>query len=631
MDGSPLVLKGEYMKRFVDVVAVLSTLFVVFAVSTRYFSGMESLGVYLAMVLLLAFLTKPLSKTNSVLRSLDYLFAVASIAVGFYSFFFAEGIANRVGDSTFLDLALGVVAIILVLEATRRVAGLAIVFLCLFFLGYAYFGNYFPELIATKGFGIERISSAMYLTLSGIYGLPLKVMFDYIILFIVFGAFLEVTGGITLFINLSMALMGRYTGGQGKIAVIASGLMGMISGSAVANVATVGTFTIPAMKKSGYDKTFAGAVESIASTGGQLMPPVMGAAAFVMADYIEVPYATICLRAAIPAVIYYFILGLTIHFYAQRHRLYGLPKAELPQLGEVIRNQGLLMLSLVAIIAGLVLGYSPTMAALSGLAVLLIVCWVKPESRLTWKKVYQALHSSGMAGVQVGVTSASAGIILGVFMLTGLGTKIASVLIQISGGSVLVLLIISMLTSIAFGMGMPTTPCYILLATLVGPALISMGVDKVLAHLFLFYFGMLSMITPPVAMAAYTAAAISGDSFYRTGFLAWRMALPIFILPYFFVYYPGLALMGSWSAICSAVFSALVGLTACCIGLTGYFRGELRYWERGVLLLGGLSVIHKSLVTDIVGVVILALFLVWKMRKPDQARPAEKGVVSAQS
>jgi TRAP transporter 4TM/12TM fusion protein len=631
MDGSPLVLKGGYMKRFVDVVAVLSTLFVVFAVSTRYFSGMESLGVYLAMVLVLTFLSKPLSKTNIVLRSLDYLLAVASIAVGFYSFFFAEGIANRVGDSTFLDLALGVSAILIVLEATRRVAGLAIVFLCLFFLGYAYFGNYFPELIATKGFSVERISSTMYLTLSGIYGLPLKVMFDYIILFIVFGAFLEVTGGITLFINLSMALMGRFTGGQGKIAVIASGLMGMISGSAVANVATVGTFTIPAMKKSGYDKTFAGAVESIASTGGQLMPPVMGAAAFVMADYIGVPYATICLRAAIPAVIYYFILGLTIHFYAQRHRLYGLPKAELPQLGEVLRNQGLLMLSLVAIIAGLVLGYSPTMAALSGLAVLLIVCWVKPESRLTWKKVYQALHSSGMAGVQVGVTSASAGIILGVFMLTGLGTKIASVLIQISGGSVLVLLIISMLTSIAFGMGMPTTPCYILLATLVGPALISMGVDKVLAHLFLFYFGMLSMITPPVAMAAYTAAAISGDSFYRTGFLAWRMALPIFILPYFFVYYPGLALMGSWSAICSAVFSALVGLTACCIGLTGYFRGELRYWERGVLLLGGLSVIHKSLVTDIVGVVILALFLVWKMRKPDQARRAEKGVVSGQS
>jgi TRAP-type uncharacterized transport system fused permease subunit len=251
------------------------------------------------------------------------------------------------------------------------------------------------------------------------------------------------------------------------------------------------------------------------------------------------------------------------------------------------------------------------------LAVLLIVCWVKPESRLTWKKVYQALHSSGMAGVQVGVTSASAGIILGVFMLTGLGTKIASVLIQISGGSVLFLLIISMLTSIAFGMGMPTTPCYILLATLVGPALIEMGVHKVLAHLFLFYFGMLSMITPPVAMAAYTAAAISGDSFYRTGFLAWRMALPVFILPYFFVYYPGLALMGSWTGICSAVFSALVGLTACSIGLTGYFRGELRYWERTILLLGGLSVIHKSLVTDIVGVVILALFLVWKMRKPD--------------
>jgi TRAP transporter 4TM/12TM fusion protein len=615
------------MKNIIDIVAVLSSLFVIFSVSTRYFSGMENLGVYLATVLVLTFLSKPLSKTNKLLRSIDYLLAAASILIGFYSFFFAEEIASRIGDSTSLDITLGVIAILIVLEATRRVAGWAIVCLCLFFLGYAYFGNYFPELIATKGFSIERISSMMYLTLSGIYGLPLKVMFDYIVLFIVFGAFLEVTGGISLFINLSMALMGRYTGGQGKIAIIASGLMGMISGSAVANVATVGTFTIPAMKRSGYDSTFAGAVESIASTGGQLMPPVMGAAAFVMAEYIDVPYATVCLRAAIPAVIYYFILALNIHLYAQRKGLYGLPKEELPKLGDVLLKQGLLLLSLLAIIMALVLDYSPTMAALSGLVLLLIVCWFRPESRLTWKNVYKALHSSGMAGVQVGVAAASAGIILGVFMLTGLGTKIASVLIQISGGSILFLLMISMLTSIAFGMGMPTTPCYILLATLVGPALTDMGVIKILAHMFLFYFGMLSMVTPPVAMAAYTAAAISGDSFYRTGFLAWRMALPIFIIPYFFVYYPGLVLMGPWDSILISIFDALVGLTACSIALTGYLRGELHLWERAILLLGGLGLIYKGLATDIIGIAILALFLFWKMRKPASVQNAKERVI----
>jgi TRAP transporter 4TM/12TM fusion protein len=600
------------VKHVISAIAVLSSLFVILAVSTRYLSGMENLGIYLATVLVLTFLSKPLSKTSKALRSVDYLLAAASVVVGFYSFFFAEEIASRIGDSTVLDIYLGVVALVLVLEATRRVAGLAIVFLCLFFLGYAYFGNHFPEIIATKGFSLERISSTMYLTLSGIYGLPIKVMFDYIVLFIVFGAFLEATGGISLFINLSMALMGRFTGGQGKIAVIASGLMGMISGSAVANVATVGTFTIPAMKKNGYDATFAGAVESIASTGGQLMPPVMGAAAFVMAEYIDVPYATICVRAAIPALIYYFLLVLNIHFYSQRQGLYGLPREELPRLGAVLRKQGLLLLSLVAIILALVFGYSPTMAALSGLAVLLIVCWVKPESRLTWKKAYTALRSSGMAGVQVGVASASAGIILGVFMLTGLGTKIASILVQISGGSILLLLFISMLTSIAFGMGMPTTPCYILLATLVGPALTDMGVTKILAHLFLFYFGMLSMVTPPVAMAAYTAAAISGDSFYRTGFLAWKMSLPVFILPYFFVHYPGLALIGSWNEILIPLFKCLVGLTSCSIGLTGYFKGELRRWERAVLILGGLGLIHDSLVTDIIGIIILGLFLAWK-------------------
>lgn len=616
------------MKRVIDVVAIFSSLFVIFTVSTRYFSGMQSLGVYLACVLVLTFLSIPLSKTNKILKWVDYLLVVVSIVIGFYSFYFSEEIASTIGDSPHLYIFLGVIAIILVLEATRRTAGLAIVIICLFFIGYAYFGNHFPEIIATKGFSVERISAQMYLTESGIYGIPLRVMFDYIVLFIVFGAFLEVTGGISLFINLSMALAGRFTGGLGKIAVIASGLMGMISGSAVANVATVGTFTIPSMKKGGYDTTFAGAVESIASTGGQLMPPVMGAAAFVMAEYIEVPYSTVCLRAAVPALMYYFILGLNIHLYASRKGLYGVPKSEIPKLREVLRKQGLLLFPLLAIIIGLVLGYSPTMAALAGLITLLIVCWFKPESRLTWTKIYSALRSAGMAGREVGDVSASAGIILGAFMLTGLGTKIASILIQISGGSVLLLLIVSMLTSVVFGMGMPTTPCYILLATLVGPALTDMGVTKILAHMFLFYFGMLSMITPPVAMAAYTAAAISGGSFYKTGFLAWKMALPIFIVPFFFVYYPGFALIGSWDSILFATFKAFIGLSACSVALTGYFRRDLPIWERLLLILGGLGLIHQSVITDIIGFIIIALFLFLEFRKPIPVKTTGKIVIS---
>jgi len=616
------------MKRFIDIVAVLSSLFVIFAVSTRYFSGMENLGVYLASMLVLTFLSKPLSKTNKVLRSIDYLLVAASLLIGFYSFFFAEGIAGRIGDSTALDIYLGVVAILIVLEATRRVAGLVILFLCLFFLGYAYFGNYFPELIATKGFGIERISSMMYLTLSGIYGIPLKVMFDYIVLFIAFGAFLEATGGATLFLNLAKAAAGRYTGGLGQISVISSGLMGMISGSAVANVTVDGWFTITTMKKGGYEKHFAGAVEAVASTGGQLMPPVMGAAAFVMADYIGVPYATICLRAALPAVMYYFILGLNVYLYASRAGLYGARKEEIPRIRDILREQGILFLPVLGLIIGLVLGYSPTVSVLGSLIVLFIICWFKPETRLTWSKVYNALQSTGMAGVQVGVAAAAAGIILGVFMLTGLGTKIASVLIQISGGSVFSLLIICMFASIIFGMGMPTTPCYILLATLIGPALTDMGIPKVLAHLFIFYYGMLSMITPPVAMAAYAAAAIAGASFYRTGFVAWKMALPVFIIPFFFVYYPGFTLMGSWDTILTSTIWATIGLIACTIAVNGYFRGELRLWERLVLLLGGLGVIHKGIVTDIFGIIILGLFLFWKLRKPASVRNVEKAVIS---
>lgn len=603
------------MQLITKIIAVSSTLFVIFSVSTRYFSSMENLGIYLASILSLTFLTKPLS-TRRIIRAIDYFLVVISFIIGFYSFFFAEEIAGRIGESTSLDTILGVFAIIIVLEATRRVAGLVIVSLCLLFLGYAYFGNYFPELIATKGFSIERISSTMYLTLSGIYGIPLKVMFDYIVLFIVFGALLEATGGISFFLNLAISLGGRFTGGLAQIAVISSGLMGMISGSAVANVATTGSFTIPSMKKGGYDPNFAGAVESVASTGGQLMPPIMGAAAFVMADYIEIPYANVCLRALLPALMYYFILGLNVYLYAKQRGLYGAPKSEIPKVGVVLKKQGLLLFPIVTLISSLILGYSPTMAALSGMVILLIICWFKPETRITWSKAYNALYKTGIAGVQVGIAASAAGIILGVFMLTGLGNKIASVLIQISGGSVLILLVISMLTSIIFGMGMPTTPCYIILATLIGPALTDMGIPKILAHLFLFYFGMLSMITPPVAMAAYAAAAISDGSFYKTGFLAWKMGLPIFIIPYFFVYYPGFTLMGNLWDILFSIFCASLGLSASTIAINGFLREDLHLWERAILLLGGLGLIHKSLITDLLGIFILSMFIFWKFRRP---------------
>jgi len=612
------------MKYLVKIIAIISSFFVIFSVSTRYFSDMENLGVYLASILSLTFLSKPLSKTNKFLKLIDYLLSIISIVVGFYSFFFAEEIASRIGDSIPLDIYLGVVAILLVLEATRRVTGWAIVVLCILFLGYAYFGKYFPEIIATKGFSTERISSTMYLSLSGIYGIPLKVMFDYIVLFILFGSFLEATGGVSFFLNLAISLGGRFPGGLAQISVISSGLMGMISGSAVANVATTGAFTIPTMKKGGYEPNFAGAVETVASTGGQLMPPVMGAAAFVMADYIGVPYASVCMRALVPALMYYFILGLNIYFYAQCNNLYGMSKEEIPQISEIIKKQGFLLIPIILLIICLAKGYSPTIAALSALIGLLIICWFRRETRLDWSKAYEALQRTGMAGVQVGVPAAAAGVILGVFMLTGLGTKIASVLIQISAGSVFILLIISMLTSIIFGMGLPTTPCYILLATLIGPALTEMGIPKILAHLFLFYFGMLSMITPPVAMAAYAAAAISGGSFYKTGFLAWKMGLPIFIIPYFFVYYPGFALIGSWFDILHAIFIAFIGLSSCTIAIVGYFKGELQLWERIILIIGGLGLIHKGLLTDLIGIGIIFLFLFLRVKRHLRLKMNEK-------
>ena len=612
------------MVKITDYLCAGCCIFILFNVYTMYFNDLTSLSTYLTFLLAGTFLIlaqKDRKKKKNTIFFFDCLYIILSIVVGSYGAVNAGSILARAGSPTMLEIALGIVAIFLVLEATRRFVGLPLVILSLVLLTYTYFGRYFPSLFIHPGFSLDRISAQMYSSLQGIFGLPMKVMFKYVALFIIFGSLLEMAGGIDFFMNLAMAVSGRYKGGVAKIAVLSSALMGSMSGSAVANVATTGSLTIPTMIKKGYEPRFAVAVESLASTGGQLMPPVMGAAAFLMADFLNISYITVCIAALFPAILFFCTVFLSIHFYASKSNLVGVDKESLPKVGEVIKKQGFLLLPIIVIVGVLAIGYSPIKAVYCAIITVIIVSYFSKskEFHITPVKFLQALVKAGRGGLTVGMASACAGIILGTFLLTGLGAKVSSILVTLSGGNLLVLLVLSMVASIIFGMGVTTTVCYIILATLVAPALIQLGVIPIVGHLFIFYFGMLSMITPPVAMAVFAASALANTNPTKAGFFTWKMALPIFFIPYFFVYDPGLALIGSPLTIIWTVLSSLIGISSISVGLVGYLRSSLSIYYRILLVVGGFCLIHGGILTDCIGVSLLFVTLLIYFVRSHQA------------
>jgi len=602
------------MDKIINYLCAGCCIFILFSVYTMYFNDLISLSIYLTFLLATIFLIlakNDKEKKKKITFVFDCLYITLSITVGLYVAINADSILARAGSPTQFEIFFGLVAIFLVLEATRRFIGLPLVILSLVLLTYTYFGRYFPSLFIHPGFSLDRISAQMYSSLQGIFGLPMKVMFRYVVLFIILGSLLEVAGGINFFMDLAMAVSGRFKGGLAKIAVLSSALMGSISGSAVANVATTGSLTIPSMIKAGYDPKFAAAVESLASTGGQLMPPIMGATAFIMADFLSIDYFKVCVAAFFPAVLYFSIVFLSIHFYARKSNLEGVDKENLPKVGDVIRKQGFLLLPIIVIVGVLASGYSPIKAVYSAIITVIIVSYFSKSKKfhITPFKFFNALVRAGRSGLTVGTAAACAGIILGTFLLTGLGAKLSSVLVTLSGGNLLVLLVLSMVASIIFGMGVTTTVCYIILATLVAPALIQMGVIPIIAHLFILYFGMLSMITPPVAMAVFTASALANTDPNKTGFLTWKMALPVFCIPYFFVYDPGLALIGSPSTIIWTVLSSLIGVSSISAGLVGYLLNSLSIFYRISLIVSGFFLVHGGVLTDSIGILLLFVTL----------------------
>lgn len=615
---------------FITIVAILMSAFHLFTAWHGTLLAMKQRSLHLIFAFTLGFALYPGFKKSSKdkIDIADWLLIILSVGVWGYIFFNVEAIALKGGQMSTTDMVLGVLAVLLTLEVTRRVVGPELPIVTIVFLLFAYFGRHMPGIFAHRGFNVTRIVSHMYMTTEGIMGTPLGVSSTFVFMFILFGSFLDKTGVGEFFIDFAYALTGSTRSGPAMTSVLSSGLMGSISGSSVANTVTTGAFTIPLMKSVGYKPHYAGAVEATASTGGQIMPPVMGAAAFIMADFTGFPYISIVKAAIIPAVLYYIAVGTMVHLEACKLGLKGMPRESLPKVSSILRKQGYLTLPLIAIIFMLVKQYPPTMAALTGIVIGVIVAMtvslIKKDNSFTPKDILGAMEAGAKGAVGVACACACAGMIVGVVTLTGFGLKIAEVIVQIAQGRLIPTLLLTMISSIILGMGLPTTAKYIVLATMAVPAITKLGVNLMSAHLFILYFGVVADVTPPVALAAYAGAGIAGANSMKTGFQAFKLAIGAFIIPYIFVINPHLIMVDSivgttvnWLPVTAAlptIVTALIG-TVCLAGtVESYLFGNLRIWQRIILLLAAFALLDPKLLTDAIGLAALAfIFVTQKM------------------
>lgn len=579
---------------------------------------------HLAFALVLVFLTRPATRLGSARWLVDGALAVLAVAVCVYPVVHFLDIAMRgAGDPTRLEVWFGIAATLIIIEATRRMLGWALPIMALLALGYAFLGPDLPGIFAHRGFSLERVSATLYLTTSGIAGTPLQVSATYVAIFVIFAAFLDVSGAGKFFIDWSHAALGWMRGGPAKVAIAASALMGTVSGSAVANTVATGTFTIPIMKRAGMSPAFAGAVEATASSGGQIMPPVMGAAAFIMVEILGISYTQVMVAAAIPAVLYFLAVFAMVDFEVAKQGIRGIPRSELPDAWAIFRQGWYLLAPLVVLIYLLVgIEYTPTKSAFFGVVTVIAASMFGAATRMGPARIWEALRQGGLAILETACVCACAGIVIGVLMLTGLALRLSGIMIDLAGGSLLVLLLITMVVSVILGMGLPTSAVYVILAILVAPAMIESGVNPLAAHMFIFYFGVLANVTPPVAIAAYAGAGIAGADPTRTGMIAFRLALAGFILPFMWVYEPALLMQGEPMRIVLACISGVVGIFALSAALQSYLFGRrATWWERLLLGAGALCLIKPGWITDLVGVGLLAAALASRYWLPAPARP----------
>ena len=612
-----------------SVIAFVLCTFTIYTAFVGVFPDMLQRAFHLSLVILLIFLSGARSAISHDaqprLRLRDLFIAVVGFAVLIYHVIFFEQISQRWGNLTETELWLGVICVLVLLEATRRSIGWSIVILALVFLGYAFSGPHLPGILYHRGYSLERVISHLYLGGSGIFGTPLGVSSTFVMMIVIFGAFLERSGAGKVLMDIATGATGRTRGGPAKAAVVGSSLMGMISGTAVANVLTTGTISIPLMKRNGYRPHVAGAIEAVASTGGQLMPPVMGAAAFIMADIIERPYVDIAAAAIIPAFLYYLVLFLVVHFEALKNNIPVLSAQELPGVSDSLWRGGYLLLPLIVFGWLLIMGYSVMFTSFWAVVAVLLMSYIKPKRGFTLKDIALTFMDAANAALPVAIACAAAGIIIGIITLTGLGLKFSSLIIAVAGSNLLLALFLTLIASLVLGMGLPTAAAYILVSTLVAPALVELGVDLLAAHLFCFYGAMLSAITPPVAMAAYAAASIANANPFRIAVTACGFGAAAFVVPFCFVINPALIGLGTIQNVLISVLTAVVGCTAIASAVQGWFLCRMSIIERVGAFLGGLLLTSPEFFTDLIGAIFITLavirqLLVQKGEQPNQRR-----------
>lgn len=592
------------------IAAVFAVILGLFQLYTAYFGALGALqqrAVHLVLVFVLVFLLKPIRKEHRMpWVIIDSLCIAASLIVGVYVFQKADQFALRALTINTSDTIVGIVGMVLVFEATRRVMGWVMPAIAGVFMAYAFFGPYMPDIIAHRGFGIERIAYQMFYTMEGVFGQPLAVSATFVAVFVIFAAFLRKTGAGDFFMDIAFSLFGRYRGGPAKVAIVSSTLFGTFSGSAVANVVGTGTLTIPLMKSTGYKSHFAAAVEAVASTGGQIMPPVMGAAAFLITEFIGIPYTKIAVAALVPALLYYFTVYVMVDLEAAKTNLVGLPSDKLPSFKKKLKEGWPFLAPLVVLIYLLAeSGSTPSLAAFWSIITVVVVAFIHPAYKFTVRDCLKCLESGGRGVVEVAAACATAGIIIGVITLTGMGLKLSMILVNLAAGSTLLLLILTAVVCLILGMGVPTTAAYLIVATLVAPALIKMGVYPLAAHMFVFYYAVVSMITPPVALASYAAAGIAQCSPMQVGVTSVRMGIVALIVPFMFVYGPQLLLVGTWPEVVQSIITSVIGCYALSVSIHGWFKVQLPLYVRAMFLIGGLGLIKPGSFTDIIGLVLI--------------------------
>jgi TRAP transporter 4TM/12TM fusion protein len=578
----------------------------------------QYLAIFFGLIMALVFVLVPIKKKAPMDRVpwYDLVLSTLGLLVGIYLSLYYKEIVVEMGLLTPVRVALGTIAVVLILEASRRVLGWPFLTIVLIFMFYALFTFLFPGRLYGKGVSWPRLANFLYLDPQGILGIAIDVAATIVFAFVFFGQTLFRTGGGEFFTDSAMVVMGRYRGGPAKVAVLASSLFGTISGSAVANVVTTGSVTIPLMKKTGYPPYFAAAVEATASSGGQIMPPIMGAAAFLMATFLGLPYSKVAVSAAIPAILYYMAIFIQVDLEAAQNGLRGLSPEMVPKLGNVFHKGWLFLIPLFVLIYTLFIRMiEADRAGLYATASVFLICFLRRNDRLNLTKVTKIFKETGEGMLEIGVICSAAGLIIGIVSLTGLGFTFSQALVSLSGGSTLLLLILGAVGAIILGMGMTVTAAYLLMVILIAPALIQLGVAPLNSHLFVFYFAVMSFLTPPICLAVYAAASLAGAEMMKTAYQAIKLGIAAYIVPFLFAYHPSLLLQGSYPEVIHAVLTAMIGISLVAIGIEGFLFRKLGWMKRVLLILGGLGCMVPGWRSDVIGLVIGIPIIFWEWKK----------------